>query len=311
MVDVLDLKPAEHPGGVALWGALPAVYDTTTFAVEKGVHVHARSAPKSPGGKGHKDIDTSFPVVRVHAKERIVEITEDASVAYVRAAILGVPLKYLVCPSCNHVHLDEGEHAIYPHSKHVCLSCGGAFEDNEPAVGNPIVLAKDLLNDSTTARLRIMKPKPFTIDQCEPRLNGGIRLWGTHPAILWTAARDEEDGVHVHGFKKGREKVAPDETYGRVIVDGIELDPRAVRAFMVLRESESLRDKLRLVRCEACGRVLVEDKAPQAITPSTEHACECGQVVHTAEAVIANEMPSIVSRLYENAKFVGLKENGT
>jgi hypothetical protein len=265
-----------------------------------------------PDGYGKKEVDGSYSVVRVQVNNTVVEITEEAAVAYVGAAILGLPLKHLICPHCNEAHLDLGRFALDPHSKHLCLCCNREFEDTERAVGNPIVLAKLLLNDPTVSRpMRMVQRKPLQIDQSDPIFSGGVKLWGTHSAILWTAERAEEDGVHVHAYETGSKVAAPDETYGRVIIEGVELNPRAVRSFMVLQQSELHRDKLELVRCDACGRAVVEDKAPKAITPSTEHSCECGHIVRSAQPVIANEMPAVVARLYESAKFSGLKPNGT
>src|ERR1700750_511583 len=39
-IETLDMD--RYLGGVALWGAAPAVYDTTRLPVERGIHVHAR-----------------------------------------------------------------------------------------------------------------------------------------------------------------------------------------------------------------------------------------------------------------------------
>jgi len=42
----LSLDPAAYPGGVGIWGALAAIYDTTSRPIEHGVHVHGtRSRP--------------------------------------------------------------------------------------------------------------------------------------------------------------------------------------------------------------------------------------------------------------------------
>ena len=40
--DTLDLHLDGYSGGVALWGAVPPVYDTTEKALDRGIHVHAR-----------------------------------------------------------------------------------------------------------------------------------------------------------------------------------------------------------------------------------------------------------------------------
>jgi hypothetical protein len=56
----LDLDLKDYPGGVALWGSVPAVYDTTTLPADQGIHVHARQALN-----GHKDIDKTFRQLRI------------------------------------------------------------------------------------------------------------------------------------------------------------------------------------------------------------------------------------------------------
>ena len=44
----LTISPDDYPGGIALWGAALAVYETTAFDLDLGIHVHAR---KETGGK--------------------------------------------------------------------------------------------------------------------------------------------------------------------------------------------------------------------------------------------------------------------
>ena len=40
--EILTLDLNKYLGGVALWGAVPAVYDTTRLPMDRGIHVHAR-----------------------------------------------------------------------------------------------------------------------------------------------------------------------------------------------------------------------------------------------------------------------------
>ena len=40
--ETLSLRLQEYPGGVALWGAVAPVYDTTNRRLDCGIHVHAR-----------------------------------------------------------------------------------------------------------------------------------------------------------------------------------------------------------------------------------------------------------------------------
>src|SRR5438105_12337256 len=43
--ETLTLDLDNFGGGVALWGAVPPVYDTTRLPLDRGIHVHARQIP--------------------------------------------------------------------------------------------------------------------------------------------------------------------------------------------------------------------------------------------------------------------------
>lgn len=58
--ETLHLDFADYPGGIALWGSVPAVYDTTTQPTDRGIHVHARS-----NAGGLKDIDRTYRRLRI------------------------------------------------------------------------------------------------------------------------------------------------------------------------------------------------------------------------------------------------------
>src|SRR5271166_5828581 len=56
--EILMLNLHKYLGGVALWGAVPAVYDTTQLPMEHGIHVHARPTPDS-----EKEMDFTYRAV--------------------------------------------------------------------------------------------------------------------------------------------------------------------------------------------------------------------------------------------------------
>ena len=58
--ETMILNMDEYQGGVALWGAVPPVYDTTRLPLERGIHVHARKE-----GAGLKDIHRTVRAVRL------------------------------------------------------------------------------------------------------------------------------------------------------------------------------------------------------------------------------------------------------
>ncbi len=55
-------------------------------------------------------------------------------------------------------------------------------------------------------------------------------VWSSTPAILWTANRPQEKGIHVHVYQNGKRIV--DDTFGVVIKDGKELDRMTLWAMM-------------------------------------------------------------------------------
>lgn len=58
-------------------------------------------------------------------------------------------------------------------------------------------------------------------------------LYASTPAILWTAARSQEVGIHAH-VRRGIERIV-DDTYGEVILDGRQLVRGDLLAMMVER----------------------------------------------------------------------------
>jgi hypothetical protein len=88
---VLQLDPKAYPGGIAIWGALPSVYDTSTCPSDCGVHVHARVKVG-----GTKAIDETFDAVEVQLQHQPAQraasfvINGDDASQYNIAAILKV-----------------------------------------------------------------------------------------------------------------------------------------------------------------------------------------------------------------------------
>lgn len=56
-------------------------------------------------------------------------------------------------------------------------------------------------------------------------------LWASTPAVLWTAERAQERGIHVHLGSKGQRLI--DDTFGTVIYRGERLDRKALLDAMV------------------------------------------------------------------------------
>ena len=58
-------------------------------------------------------------------------------------------------------------------------------------------------------------------------------IWASTPAILWTAKRPQELGIHVHVHEE-MERVV-DETFGKVILNGETLERSALIQSMIDR----------------------------------------------------------------------------
>jgi hypothetical protein len=300
----LNLDPTQFRGGVGLWGALPAVYDTTKYPLDRGVHVHARKRPN-----GQKQIDDSFSEVDVLTQSSVVRVTEVAAKAFICGAIFGLNLKDLRCPHCGEPHLDLDEFSVRPHNDHLCLRCRLPFQDSELSVGNPIIAAKQALGDASVVRPTNKVTRAISIKQDAPYCSGGIRIWGTNPAILWTATREEEDGIHVHCHEAGNDVPGVDQTYGAVEIDGISIDAQQVRRYMVQNALGFLRPAIVCLVCPTCGRSHFDASPPEELNPHLTHKCACGVEMTAGCPAISNPLHQILSVLYASSARVGLGKN--
>lgn len=267
---VLTLDLDEYAGGIALWGAAPPVYDTTTLHLERGIHVHAR-----PKIDGNKEIDDSFAAVRIIGsavpKEGIL-ISEADAVHFMTSSVFGVEMRHITCSHCGHPHLDGDWFSTHSHSTHLCGGCGRYFRDNRASVGNPICGVRVACGVNATK----LKKAPDTLEIKQADYPGGIQVWGSSPALLWTSQSPERKGIHVHAFKADGVLPEIDETYSAVTIDGVKLDPQMVRVLMAQRTLPSLRSRIASINCPDCGAAIFEDGA-LAFTSQTSHECgKCG-----------------------------------
>ena len=58
-----------------------------------------------------------------------------------------------------------------------------------------------------------------------------FQIWASTPAVLWTAKRPQERGIHVHVYENGEYLV--DDTFGTVIYKGAPLNRKTLLASMV------------------------------------------------------------------------------
>jgi hypothetical protein len=296
---VLRLDVDSFRGGVAIWGAVPPIYDTTRTAVQQGIHVHAR---RSPGGP--KEIDGTFRQVLLLQSIRSpgieLVISELEAVYYMVSSVFAFPMKLVKCSLCGAPHLDKDWFSIHPHRRHLCAACGRHFRDSEHSIGNPIAAVSHIFG----RRSHATKGSTKTIDLDQSKLKGGIQIWGSNAALLWTARRSEEDGIHVHALADDGITTATDDTFARVTVDGMELDPAMVRTLMAQSALPHIAGRVVGIRCPRCG-VAHFDCGENAYTPHDQHSCEkCGAEFRSTgrlRRTIGNPLVAILSGLGASA----------
>jgi transposase-like protein len=296
--DILTLDLDEYAGGIALWGASPPIYDTTVLPLERGIHVHAR-----PEANAAKEIDFSYAAVKIVgsiAPEGGILISEADAVHFMTSSVLGVKMSHIVCAHCGHPHLDADWFSTHAHSRHLCSACGRYFKDLRSSVGNPICGVQEACG--VKAPQLKNAPEKLAIQQSD--YPGGIQIWGSSPALLWTSPTAESKGIHVHAFETKKGPPAIDETFSAVVIDGVKLDPQQVRVLMAQRTLLSLRNRVAAIDCPECAAPVFESGF-LAFTPQTTHTCLKCSARFTAKGrlrkTIANPLPGILPLLAKNA----------
>jgi hypothetical protein len=205
--EILELNFGQYPGGVALWGAVPPIYDTTRLPLDFGVHVHARKV-----ADGDKDIDQTYRAVKLTGLQLPSEglmVSEIDAVYFMVSSVFGFDTRHVLCTFCGYHHLDKDWFSIHPHRRHLCSGCGKNFSDTAPGIGNPIRATQETLG--LLPRQPTKAAKTLSIRQSD--YPGGIQVWGSNHAIIWSSEKAEEEGIHVHAYKRDSELPDCDDTF--------------------------------------------------------------------------------------------------
>lgn len=287
----LSLDVDKYRGGIGIWGSLSPAIDTAASNMDqesllRGVHVHAR-----PETQSRKQVDDTYDVVALYRGSKLVLTLDTASsTALVQSRIVGIAPALIRCPRCDAEHIDEGWFAVTPHRKHQCLCCGREFYDKVTAVGSPIdTRAMEISPHSRRPRVHPNRQIDLT-----GHIDAGrhLRIWGTHDAIVWTAERAEETGIHVHVYNRQGDYVV-DETFDKVILRNRVLDAHQVRWLMLQKSLDHLNGRIRAERCQHCGADLCSLGAV-AVNPSCTHKCpRCGKITTTRKKLVINPLASL------------------
>jgi len=296
--DILTLDVNAYPGGIALWGAVPAVYDTTRLPLDRGIHVHTREQP----GR-EKWTDRTYRCVRLIGEplpNEGVLVSELDAIYYMVSSVFGYEMKHVTCSYCGDSHLDKDWFSIHPHRRHLCAGCGRTFRGTEIAIGNPICRVRELLG----CRTHKLKSAPKKLEIRQADYPGGIQIWGSNPAFLWTAKRSEEEGIHVHAFTVDGSEPEKNDTYSEVIIDGIRLDASMVRTLMAQNALPHIAERVVAISCNACGKPWFAT-GNSAFTPSNAHSCSrCGRILRSTSRlrrIIGNPLLTVLDQLAAQA----------
>lgn len=264
--EILELDLDQYRGGVALWGAIPPVYDTTRLPLDFGIHVHAR---KKAGG--HKEIDSTYRGVRLRGRKlpsNGLLISELDAVYYMVSSVFGFDTRQVRCTLCGYPHLDKDWFSIHPHRRHLCAGCGRNFRDSITGIGNPIRETQEISGLFPWKAKKVSRP--LSLRQSD--YPGGIQIWGSNPAIIWSSKKPEEEGIHVHAYIRDGELPDLDETFSSVEIDGVKLNPVMVRTLMAQNSLPHLENRVVSLRCDSCG-ALEFNAGEDAFTPVVGRTC--------------------------------------
>lgn len=295
---VLELNPSDFDGGVALWGAVKPAYDSTGFEEAEGIHVHARDSADD----SEKGIDETVDAVALEIsvnlfeKRKVYVTSETAVSAYISRAI-GHNLESLFCTYCGEPHLDSEWFAVKPHKRHLCHACGEIFVANRKGISNPLKGLRQIFQDSEATRS--IRRAERSLKASVKDFPGGIQMWASNPALLWTAPRPEEEGIHFHGYASDKSTRLEDETFDEVVLDGLKISETQLRYFMAQKALAHLRGRIVHMVCD-CGEAYFDEQM-DAFIPHSHHQCNsCGAKLSSPtrmKKVVSNPFLATVEEL--------------
>ncbi len=228
VVSPLTLDVREY-AEIGVWCSMPAAISTHDIPRRPPkIHVHVRKNVNDT----KKIVDRYFAAISIlyepssklfrNIEITRVNITPPAAFEFVRGLEIKQSMDCTHCSHCRYPHLDLGDFARKPHRKHFCGNCG-----RDSTWTNPAMISTPLqpLHDSYAKTLTYETPnRMLDLDQYK---NCSYTVWASTPAIVWTASRPQEFGIHVHVHDGTRRII--DDMFGEVRLDGKALD----RAFLI------------------------------------------------------------------------------
>jgi len=208
---------------VGVWCSLPAAISNGGAIPSRApkIHVHVRDS-----ATGKKTVDGDFSAISLQYNKDSdlfgsteitkVNITPTSAFEFLKACVLGIEMDCINCSYCHYPHLDLGAFATTPHKKHFCGNCGrDSTWSKRPIVSTPL---KPLHDQFASASQFVEPTRDINLDDYPGHK---FVLWASTPAIIWTAKRPQEIGIHVH-MSDGVKRIV-DDTFRRVTLNGSSL----------------------------------------------------------------------------------------
>lgn len=212
---------------IGIWCSLPpAMSSQNIIPRTPKIHIHKRFS-----GAERKVLDRDFDAIvcsynqdlGLFANQEItqIQVTPPAAFEFVSSLEEGRVMSCVTCKKCGYPHLDLGSFAKTPHAKHFCGNCGNdsVWSDGK-IVSTPLKPLHDQFNNSNSY---VTPDRAINLDNFAGK---EFEIWASTPAVVWTANRPQERGIHVHiyeGSIEGRRRIE-DNTFGEVIYKGVALD---------------------------------------------------------------------------------------
>ncbi|MFP3269900.1 MAG: hypothetical protein RXR52_03245 [Paraburkholderia sp.] len=224
VVDPLQVEFNDYEE-IGIWCSLPPALSSRPIVKRSPkIHVHKRFS-----GADKKLLDRDFDAIVCSYNQdtglfdsteiTLIQVTPPAAFEFVRSLEQGYETSCVTCKKCGYPHLDLGSFAVHPHAKHFCGNCGNdsVWSDGK-IVSTPLKPLHDQFNNSNTY---VMPDRQLNLDDYP---DSHFEMWSSTPAVLWTADRPQERGIHVHVYEGDGPRRVVDDTFGEVIYRGKKLE---------------------------------------------------------------------------------------
>ena len=162
-----------------------------------------------------------------------------------------------------------------------------------PLLGSEILFVQHKKILGLLPRKPVQAAKVLSLRQSD--YPGGIQVWGSNAAIIWSSEKAEEEGIHVHAYKADGEIADPDDTFSAVEIDGVRLDPAMVRTLMAQNSLPHLEARVVPLKCSRCDEMEFSSWRASLYSGRRSHLLEMPGRTQRANSIAAHNRKSVDS----------------